>query len=60
MSNVSIQGLDLTFTGLTEKLTAFKVKHCVEDCICHDWTCNLLLKALNVVYSMSKMLSWNI
>jgi hypothetical protein len=67
MSYISIQGLDLTFTGLTEKLTAFKLKHYVEekngikqDCFCHGWTSNLLLEVLNVVYSVSKMLSLNI
>lgn len=51
MSDISIQGLDLTLIGLTEKLTAFKGKHYVEeetgikqDCFSHDLTCNLLLE----------------
>jgi hypothetical protein len=61
MSNISIQGLDLTLSGLTEKLTAFKGKHYMEeengikqDCFSHDLTCNLLLEVLNVVFSISK------
>jgi len=55
MSNISIQGLDLTLIGLT----AFKGKHYVEeenglkqDCFSCDLTCNLLLEVLNVVFSI--------
>jgi len=61
MSYISIQGLDMTLIGLTEKLTAFKGKHYVEeeneikqDCFSHDLTYNLLQEVLNVVFSISK------
>jgi hypothetical protein len=61
MSDISIQGLDLTLIGLTEKLTAFKGKHYVEeenrikqDCFSHNLTCNLLQEVLNFVFSFSK------
>lgn len=59
LSNISIQGLDVTWIGLTEKLAALEGKHHVEeengikqDCFSHELKCNFLLEILNVVFSV--------